>query len=136
MPTPFRAFQPQSFNFNSRGIRPIFHKRPAEKAGGRSHAAQRNGSEAAYFELLAKQSADAQTREHFQEVADTYRSLPAVGGLNMVRQWQHRAEECRTLAGHFQNSHCKDQLARLADTYDDLARWAGTEGSGLLNSRG
>lgn len=37
-------------------------------------------SEAAYFDLLAQQSKDAQTRQNFQEVADTYRSLPAKAG--------------------------------------------------------
>jgi hypothetical protein len=92
-------------------------------------------SDAAYFDLLAQQSRDVQTRQDFREVADTYRSLPAMGGLNMIRHWQHRAEECRLLADHFQSLQCKDQLARLAETYEHLAKLASADSSGLLNSK-
>jgi hypothetical protein len=94
------------------------------------------GSEAAYFDHLAKQSIDAQTRQDFAEVADAYRALPPISGLNMIRNWQCRAEECRTLADHFESSLCKDHLARLADTYEHLAKWASAEGAAFLNSRG
>jgi len=63
------------FSFNSRGILIVFEER-------RGVVMSYNGydSEAAYFDLLAQQSKDAQTRQNFQEVADTYRSLPAKAG--------------------------------------------------------
>ena len=80
-------------------------------------------SDAAYFDIVARQAADPADRRHLREVAKTYRSLSRNGDPQHVARsrkehWQKRAEECRTLADRFNNPTCCAQLRRLADTYD------------------
>ena len=79
-------------------------------------------SDAAYFDIVASQAKDADERRHLREVAKKYRSLSKNGSASLIRSrrehWQHRAEECRTLADQFSNAICRTQLQRLADTYD------------------
>ena len=38
-----------------------------------------------------------------------------------VRRWEARAEECRTLTEQLSDPHCRQQLTRLAATYDRMA---------------
>lgn len=84
-----------------------------------------NGFEcdAAYFDLIAANTADKQDRKNFRRVAATYRALAKETTTLGTRRdhWAKRAEECRTLADQFQNETCRAQLYRLADTYDILA---------------
>ena len=79
-------------------------------------------SDAAYFEIVAGQSKNPSDRRHLREVAKKYRSLSKNGKapllLSRREHWQHRAEECRTLADQFTDAACRSQLQRLADTYD------------------
>lgn len=79
-------------------------------------------SDAAYFDIVARESKNPSDRRHLREVARKYRSLSKNGKAPLVlsrrEHWQHRAEECRTLADHFTNAACRAQLQRLADTYD------------------
>lgn len=79
-------------------------------------------SDATYFDIVADQSKDAAERRHLREVAKKYRSLSKNGKAALFRSrrehWQHRAEECRTLADQFQNEACRSHLQRLADTYE------------------
>jgi|SRR5262245_37904178 len=81
-------------------------------------------SDAAYFDIVAAQSKDVADRRHLREVAKKYRSLSKNGKAPLLQSrrehWQHRAEECRTLADHFTNDACRIQLQRLADTYEML----------------
>src|SRR5262245_16003878 len=79
-------------------------------------------SDAAYFEIVASQSKDSADRRHLREVAKKYRSLSKNSRAPLIRSrrehWQHRAEECRTLADQCTNETCRTQLQRLADTYE------------------
>jgi len=79
-------------------------------------------SDAAYFEIVASQSKDPSDRRNLREVAKKYRSLSRNAKMPLLvsrrQHWQHRAEECRTLADQFTNAACRAQLQRLADTYD------------------
>jgi hypothetical protein len=84
------------------------------------------GSDAAYFDLLARQSKNDESRRSFRAVAGVYRSLPGTPAARTFQQnWQSRAEKCRMLAGQFENPECRKQLLRLAETYDFLASCAG-----------
>lgn len=92
-------------------------------------------STAGYFEKRAQKARDDSERRRLLEVAEFYRSLaqvvssmPAAFKLNgatpadlRVQRWQARAEECRALAEQFNDPQCRQQLARLAATYDQLA---------------
>jgi len=92
-------------------------------------------SSAGYFEQRALRARDESERQRLLEVAEFYRSLariaPALpsgfklngyGPANArLQRWQARAEECRVLADHFKDPHCREQLVRLAETYDELA---------------
>jgi hypothetical protein len=92
-------------------------------------------STAGYFEKRAERARDDNERRRLLEVAAFYRSLAeVVPGLppgfrlngttppNLrVQRWQARAEECRTLAEQFNDPRCRQQLVRLAATYDQLA---------------
>jgi hypothetical protein len=79
-------------------------------------------SDAAYFDIVARDARDPADRRYLREVAKKYRSLSKNGGASVTRSrrehWRHRAEECRTLAEQFTNATCRTQLQRLADTYD------------------
>src|SRR5262245_448085 len=90
---------------------------------------------AAYFEKRAERTRDDGERRRLLETAEFYhalakvaRGLPAGFTLNgmipanlRVRRWEARAEECRTLAEQLRDPHCRQQLTRLAATYDRLA---------------
>ena len=83
----------------------------------------------------ALRARDDNERQRLLEVAEFYRSLArVVPGLphgfklngtgptnSRLARWEARAEECRVLAEHFNDPHCRQQLARLAETYDGLA---------------
>ena len=91
---------------------------------------------AAYFERRADKAREPAERERFEDVARHYRSLSQiVPGLpkgckmngvepltSQVRRWKARAEECRVLAEHFDQSRCRRQLLELAETYERLIR--------------
>ena len=90
---------------------------------------------AAYFVRRAERARDVTERTRLSEAADFYRALSRVvpalpAGFDMngatppnsrIRKWEARAEECRVLAEQLSNPHCRQQLARLAETYDSLA---------------
>ena len=90
---------------------------------------------AGYFEQRALRARDENERQRLLEVAEFYRSLaniaPALpqgfklngnGQANSrLHKWEARAEECRVLAEHFKDPHCRQQLAKLAESYDMLA---------------
>jgi hypothetical protein len=92
-------------------------------------------SSAGYFEQRALRARDDNERQRLLEVADFYRSLaritPALPhGFRLngsapantrFQRWEARAEECRVLAEHFKDPQCRQQLVRLAETYDKLA---------------
>jgi hypothetical protein len=79
-------------------------------------------SDAAFFDIVAGQSANPTDRSALKEVAKTYRSLSKNVSpkplLSRREHWAQRAEECRTLADQFCNPACRAQLRRLAETYD------------------
>jgi hypothetical protein len=92
-------------------------------------------SSAGYFEQRAVRARDEIERQRLLEVADFYRSLARIApalphGFKLngsmpvntrQQRWEARAEECRVLAEHFKDPHCRQQLAKLAETYDKLA---------------
>jgi len=93
-------------------------------------------STAIYFEWLAqKETRDYDRRQRLSEVARFYRSLagiipamPTQYKINDVGpfvtradRWHARAEECRTLADCFTDPTCREQLRRLAQSYDCMA---------------
>jgi hypothetical protein len=60
------------------------------------------------------------------EVAKTFRvlaktNIPLEFGKSLADFWRKRAEECRTVAETFKSKVCREQLSRLADTYDYIA---------------
>jgi hypothetical protein len=91
---------------------------------------------ASYFERRAGRERNQVERARLSETAEFYRSLervvpaaPAGFRLNgngpsnrRVHRWEARAEECRVLAEQFRDPGCRDQLRRLAEDYDKLAR--------------
>jgi hypothetical protein len=91
---------------------------------------------AAFFEARARKARDPDDQRRLQDVAGFYRSLagiasgfpPGFKGDGAARshanRWKARAEECRTMADHFQDPQCCEQLARLAETYERLAEAA------------
>jgi hypothetical protein len=90
---------------------------------------------AAYFGRRAERARDTNERKRLLDAAEFYRALsriapalPAGFDLNgatpqnsRIRRWEARAEECRVLAEHFTDPQCRQQLARLAETYETLA---------------
>jgi hypothetical protein len=90
---------------------------------------------AGYFEKRAERARDNNERRRLLEVAEFYRSLANVvpslpSGFKLngrtpanlrEQRWEARAEACRMLAEQFNDPHCRQQLARLAATYDQLA---------------
>jgi hypothetical protein len=84
-------------------------------------------SDAAYFDRLAAQSTNHLQRDDLHAVAECYRSIARsqrAQDLSDPRHWTLRADECRTLAGQFRSYVCREQLYRLAVTYDALAGYA------------
>ena len=96
-------------------------------------------STAVYFELLAqKETRDYDRQQRLLEVARFYRSLAGIipamptqykikvgPSLTRAERWHARAEECRTLADCFTDPTCREQLRRLAQSYDCMAVSAG-----------
>jgi hypothetical protein len=83
--------------------------------------------DAAFFDILAAQSANRFSRSDLHEVAERYRSISRTQcseDISDPAHWVFRAEECRTLADQFQTLVCREQLFRLAATYDVLAGYA------------
>jgi acyl carrier protein phosphodiesterase len=87
---------------------------------------------ASYFEGRAKRERDPDVRKMLAEVAGFYRNLAGVvpgfpPGFDGRRQylkadrWLERAEECRAIAEHLTDQDCREQMKRLADSYDRLA---------------
>src|SRR5262249_4589559 len=88
---------------------------------------------ALYFENRAKKERDHDARARVQEVAGFYRMLAGITpdfppgfnangkGASHTDRFRARAEECRTMADHFENPICRDQMNRLADSYDQMA---------------
>ena len=79
---------------------------------------------AAFFESRAKKALDPEDAHHLREVAGFYRELAGIApnlqrGSNGAR-WKSRAIECRTMADHFIDANCREQMMRLAATYDRL----------------
>jgi hypothetical protein len=93
-------------------------------------------STAAYFESMArKERRDEERRKRLMETAGFYRHLAGIipamptgyaGNrttlpLTRAERWKARAEECRTLADCFTDPTCRGQLARLAQSYEEMA---------------
>jgi hypothetical protein len=84
-------------------------------------------NDAAYFDIIAKQSNDPTDRHQLREVAEAYRLRSKGNGTGTGsprtrrEHWQSRADECRRLLERFGNPTCRTQLQRLADTYDMMA---------------
>jgi len=92
-------------------------------------------STAVYFEWLAqKETGDYDRRQRLLEVAGFYRSLAGIipamptqykiklgQSVTRAERWRARAEECRTLADCFTDPTCREQLTRLAQSYDCMA---------------
>jgi hypothetical protein len=90
---------------------------------------------AAYFEKLAQRTREFEQRERLLEVAEFYHSLAQIAPrmptgfshksgvvpLTRAERWKARADECRALADGFADPSCREQMARLAQTYDRLA---------------
>jgi hypothetical protein len=84
-------------------------------------------NDAIYFQLLANRSTNDVLRHDLHEVAERYRLIapaPLSPSPKDPAHWTFRAEECRTLADQFHSHFCRDQLYRLAATYDALAGYA------------
>lgn len=91
----------------------------------------------AYFEVRAKKARAREDQQRFQEAAGFYRALarvtpmlppgykaPAIEPNGSVKgdRWRARAEECRAIADVMRDPNCRAMLARLAETYDGMAR--------------
>jgi len=95
-------------------------------------------SDAAYFDLVARLSKDPTDQIELRKVAEVYRSLakhglPGRSPLYMKSRadlWRDRAEECRTLSDQFTNWSCREQLNRLAETYERMASFEPPEAAG------
>jgi hypothetical protein len=92
-------------------------------------------STASFFEDQAKKARDQDRKRHLLEVAAFYRQLAGIapgfpdgfspnGRNGHATRWAARAEECRTMADHFHDKRCREQLQRLAVTYDQMAQAA------------
>src|SRR5262245_13828009 len=87
------------------------------------------GSDAAYFDLVARQSKDPADQDQLRKVADIYRGLARNGvpgrsppfTKSRADLWRDRAEECRALSDQFKNQACREQLKRLAEAYERMA---------------
>jgi len=44
--------------------------------------------------------------------------------------WRDRAEQCRTLSDQFTNWSCREQLNRLAETYERMASFEPPDAAG------
>jgi hypothetical protein len=83
--------------------------------------------DAAYFDLLAARSTNPFLRHDLHQVAEHCRSLAEKGpsqDLSDPEHWKLRAQECRALAERFHSGVCREQLHRLAATYDALSGYA------------
>jgi hypothetical protein len=80
-------------------------------------------SDAAFFDLVAQYEKNKQEQQQLREVALTYRSLAKTPMVVADRSehWRKRAEKCRALADQFKTEICREELTRLAKTYDMLA---------------
>jgi hypothetical protein len=83
-------------------------------------------SDASFFEIVAGRAKNPGDREELLKVAVTYRELaqteqPLPFGCSRADFWSKRAEKCRTLADTFKSTACRDQLRRLAETYEYMA---------------
>jgi hypothetical protein len=85
-------------------------------------------SDAAFFDLVARSATDPVDRDQLRQVADKYRALAQQESefsskthISRADYWRHRARECRALAKQFTSTKCREQLKRLADTYDQMA---------------
>jgi hypothetical protein len=89
-------------------------------------------SDAAYFDLVARQSKDPADQDQLRRVADIYREMAKNGvpgrsplfAKSRAELWRDRAEECRTLSDQFKNEACRIQLNRLAEAYEKMAAFA------------
>jgi hypothetical protein len=90
---------------------------------------------ACFFEDRAKKAHDPDQKRHLLEVADFYRQLAGIapgfpdgfspkGRNGHATRWAAWAEECRTMADHFRDKGCREQLRHLAMTYDQMAQAA------------
>lgn len=83
--------------------------------------------EADFFDHMADRSLNSADQAELHRVADQYRRLDALSHelpaqrLSRSEALRFRAEECRTLAWHFNNAECRKYLEGLARTYDHLA---------------
>jgi hypothetical protein len=85
-------------------------------------------SDAAYFDVVAYHTKDPADQQQLREVADAYRSLaaraelePLPSGFSRADHWRQRAERCRILYNEFTSAVCRQQLLRLASTYEHMA---------------
>src|SRR5262245_59742430 len=84
------------------------------------------------FEERANRARDEEAKAHVIEIGVYYRKLagsapdfpPGFDGSksrSRTDRWRERAEACRAMAEHFKDCTCRDQMNRLADTYDKMA---------------
>src|SRR5262245_25242122 len=87
---------------------------------------------ASYFEDRARSARDPDSQALFREVADFYRKLAHIAPgfppgfasnkvYSRADRWRQHAEECRAMADHFTDPKPREQMRRLADTYDSMA---------------
>src|SRR4051812_30911332 len=80
--------------------------------------------DAAFFDVVAQSTDNREHARQLRQVAEKYRTLARNGhSLRRSRReyWLDRAEECRTLSDQFQSPVCREQLARLAESYEIMA---------------
>jgi hypothetical protein len=101
-----------------------------------------HGFDAAYFDAVAHRAKDRDEQLYLHRIADTYRTLahsqPDAGPrLSLPRAefwrqragyWRERARKCRALADQFNGPVCREQLRKLAATYEFMA--SAREGKG------
>jgi hypothetical protein len=81
-------------------------------------------SDAAYFDLIARQSANACDREELRRIADAFRRAAVNSSMRQLsrgKSWQRRADQCRAFSRGCLNEVCRKKLERLASTYELLA---------------
>lgn len=86
---------------------------------------------AKFFEWRARKSRDPNDQARLADEARFYRSLERIApdfpyGYEVKKlrpranRWEHRAEECRTMAECFTDPECRARMLRLADSYSKI----------------
>src|SRR5262245_53369716 len=87
---------------------------------------------AKFFEWRAAKARDADNQARLADEARFWRSLEHIApdfphgyDIKKLKQftnrWDHRAEECRTMAESFTDQECRARMLRLADSYSKMS---------------